>query len=83
VSDGSPTMRVEADRETCVGSGNCVYFAPTVFDQDDRDGLVVVLVESPEPALRAATRTAALNCPVGAISVDRTNSGSPPVRPAP
>ncbi|MDH6461747.1 ferredoxin [Micromonospora purpureochromogenes] len=83
MSDGSPTMRVEVDRETCVGSGNCVYFAPTVFDQDDRDGLVVVLVESPEPALRAATRTAALNCPVGAISVDRTNSGSPPVRPAP
>ncbi|SCF34291.1 Ferredoxin [Micromonospora purpureochromogenes] len=76
-------MRVEVDRETCVGSGNCVYFAPTVFDQDDRDGLVVVLVESPEPALRAATRTAALNCPVGAISVDRINSGSPPVRPAP
>lgn len=76
-------MRVEVDRETCVGSGNCVHFAPTVFDQDDRDGLVVVLVESPEPALRAATRTAALNCPVGAISVDRTNSGSPPVRPAP
>ncbi|NYF58124.1 ferredoxin [Micromonospora purpureochromogenes] len=76
-------MRVEVDRETCVGSGNCVYFAPTVFDQDDRDGLVVVLVESPEPALRAATRTAAVNCPVGAISVDRINSGSPPVRPAP
>ncbi|MEH0829592.1 MULTISPECIES: ferredoxin [unclassified Micromonospora] len=76
-------MRVEVDRDTCVGSGNCVHFAPAVFDQDDRDGLVVVLAESPEPALRAATRTAALNCPVGAISVDRTHSGSPPVRPAP
>lgn len=83
MSDGSPEMRVEVDRETCVGSGNCVHFAPAVFDQDDRDGLVVVLAESPEPALRAATRTAALNCPVGAISVDRSNSGSPSVRPAP
>ncbi|MEU5942262.1 ferredoxin [Micromonospora sp. NPDC047548] len=76
-------MRVEVDRETCVGSGNCVFFASAVFDQDDRDGRVVVLEESPEPALRAATRTAALNCPVGAISVDRTNSGNPPVQPAP
>ena len=32
-------MRVNADRESCIGSGQCVLDAPDVFDQDD-DGVV-------------------------------------------
>jgi ferredoxin len=35
-------MRVEVDQSSCMGSGQCVLWAPTVFDQDN-DGLVTVL----------------------------------------
>ncbi|MDX2592763.1 MULTISPECIES: ferredoxin [Streptomyces] len=62
-------MRISVDREACVGSGNCVFHAPGVFDQHP-DGRVLRLVEEPDEALRAATLTAAANCPVNAISVN-------------
>jgi ferredoxin len=32
---------VEIDREACMGSGNCMFWAPDVFDLDD-DGVAVV-----------------------------------------
>ncbi|MYW46261.1 ferredoxin, partial [Streptomyces sp. SID161] len=44
-------MRVTADRDRCVGSGQCAMLSPEVFDQDD-DGLVEVLREEPDAALR-------------------------------
>ena len=28
-------LEVEIDRDVCMGSGNCVYVAPWVFDLDD------------------------------------------------
>ncbi|GAA3291279.1 ferredoxin [Streptomyces cinereospinus] len=62
-------MRISVDRETCVGSGNCVFFAPGVFDQH-RDGRVLLRDGEPDGTLRAATLTAAANCPVNAISVN-------------
>ena len=37
-------MRITADRDACVGSGQCVLTEPDVFDQDD-DGLVTLLTE--------------------------------------
>ena len=40
-------MKIEADRDVCIGAGMCVMTAEEVFDQDD-DGIVVVLeVEVP------------------------------------
>ncbi|MEV6597946.1 ferredoxin [Actinoplanes sp. NPDC051346] len=62
------TARVTADRDTCVGAGNCVLTLPHVFDQDD-EGLVVVLdpdaADTPDDVLaRAVDR-----CPSGAITV--------------
>ncbi|MXM69123.1 ferredoxin [Streptomyces sp. HUCO-GS316] len=62
-------MRISVDREMCVGSGNCVFFAQGVFDQHP-DGRVLLLVGEPDEGLRAATLTAAANCPVQAISVN-------------
>ena len=38
---------VEIDRDVCMGSGNCTYEAPGVFDLDD-DGVAVV-INSPPP----------------------------------
>jgi len=62
-------VRVSADNSKCVVSCMCVYRAPAVFDQDE-EGLVVVLDDSPPDALAVDIRRAAEGCPVGAISVD-------------
>lgn len=61
-------MRIEADRECCIGAGNCVMTADALFDQDD-DGIVVVLAaDVPADEETRAHRTAQL-CPAGAITV--------------
>ena len=61
-------LEVEIDREVCMGSGNCVYEAPGVFDLDDDSVAVVV-----DPAGVAADKViaAALKCPTHAITVRR------------
>ncbi|WP_324787950.1 ferredoxin [Streptomyces sp. H51] len=62
-------MRIEADPETCVGSGMCALTAPDLFDQSDRDGTVVVLRSDP-PAERAeAVRGAVGRCPSRALKL--------------
>lgn len=55
------------DRDACMGSGNCVYWAPDVFDIDD-EGVAVVVGDamSNEELVRLASK----NCPTGAILVD-------------
>jgi ferredoxin len=62
-------MRVEVDRDACCGSGNCVMTVPEVFDQDDRQGLVVLLRSQPPARAHDLVREAALLCPAGAITV--------------
>ena len=59
-------MKIEADRDVCIGAGMCVMTAEEVFDQDD-DGIVVVLeVEVPAEYADAARRAVA-SCPSGAL----------------
>ena len=61
-------MKIEADRDVCIGAGMCVMNAEEVFDQGD-DGIVVVLeVEVPPEHADAAARAVAA-CPSGAIRV--------------
>jgi ferredoxin len=55
-------MRVEVDVEKCVASGQCVVIAPEVFDQQDDDGKVILLKDSPGPEYHDAVREAALIC---------------------
>ena len=59
-------MKLEADRDVCIGAGMCVMNAEEVFDQDD-DGIVVLLeVEVPAEHADAVTRAVA-SCPSGAL----------------
>jgi ferredoxin len=59
-------MKIEANRDVCIGAGMCVMSAPDVFDQDD-DGLVLVLHEEvPAEHAEAAARAVA-GCPSGAL----------------
>ncbi|MGW3465895.1 ferredoxin [Streptomyces olivaceoviridis] len=61
-------MRVTADRDRCVGSGQCAMLSPEVFDQDD-DGLVLVLREVPAADLHEEVHRAADLCPARSIRV--------------
>jgi ferredoxin len=61
-------MRVEADRAKCCGSGMCVVNAREVFDQDEDEGLVVVLDPEPSAEFHNAIRDAVSLCPASAIS---------------
>jgi ferredoxin len=63
-------VRVVVDFEKCVGAGNCVAAAPAVFDQQDDDGLVLVLDENPPAPEHEATRRAARLCPANAITIE-------------
>lgn len=60
-------MKVDIDREQCVGAGQCVLISPEVFDQSDEEGLVELLDPSPAPELHGQVRQAALACPSAAI----------------
>ncbi|RSN56438.1 ferredoxin [Amycolatopsis sp. WAC 04182] len=56
-------MKLEVDRDRCVGAGMCVLTAPEVFAQDDEDGRVRLL--DPEPA---DIGDAVQSCPAAAIT---------------
>lgn len=57
---------VEIDRDACMGSGNCVFWAPDVFDLDDEG---VAAVRGPVAGHEEEVRLAAKNCPTSAIRI--------------
>ena len=64
------SARIVADRDRCVGSGQCVLVDPEAFDQDDSDGLVVLVRAEPhagDEIVRA--REAVSVCPGRALSL--------------
>lgn len=62
-------MRVIADRDVCIGAGQCVMAAARFFDQDDEDGLVLASASRvPEDAL-GLVREAVSLCPSDALSL--------------
>lgn len=60
-------MKIEVDRERCVGAGMCVLAAPEVFEQDEEEGKVLLL--DPEPADVAGVAGVVQLCPAAAITV--------------
>jgi ferredoxin len=63
-------VKVAVDQDKCVSSGMCVMNAAEVFDQDDDEGVVVLLVEHPGPELAERTRKAAAACPALVIEIE-------------
>ena len=59
-------MKVEANRDVCIGAGMCVVNAEEVFDQGD-DGIVVVLEVDVPPEHADAAARAVAGCPSGAL----------------
>ncbi|MGW0999408.1 ferredoxin [Streptomyces sp. NPDC002520] len=65
----SEAGKISAERGRCVGAGQCVLAAPTVFDQDEEEGLVLVLDEKPPASQSDAVREAVWACPSGALAL--------------
>jgi ferredoxin len=62
-------LKILMDRERCVGTGSCVLTEPAVFDQDEDDGRVTLLIEAPGEDLRQSVTEAVGLCPNGAIQL--------------
>jgi ferredoxin len=61
-------LSIEIKREVCMGSGNCSFWAPGVFDLDD-DGIAIVTDPEGEPEDKILL--AGQGCPTQAISIFR------------
>lgn len=61
-------MRIIADRDVCIGAGNCVFAAPELFGQYD-DGTVELLDAGPAAEHHKRARAAVARCPSGALTL--------------
>ncbi|MEU6417121.1 ferredoxin [Streptomyces spiralis] len=61
-------MRIDIDRDRCIGAGQCALAAPNVFTQDD-EGFSTLLSGKEDGGGDPMVREAARACPVGAITV--------------
>jgi ferredoxin len=61
-------LEIEIDRDKCMGSGNCSFWAPGVFDLDD-EGISIVLDPEAQPEEKVVL--AAQGCPTQAISLTK------------
>jgi ferredoxin len=61
-------LDIRIDREICMGSGNCSFWAPGVFDLDD-DGIAIVV----DPGAQDDDKIilAGQGCPTQAIAILR------------
>jgi ferredoxin len=64
------SLEVRADGARCCGAGHCVRIAPQVFDQNERDGTVILLQPYFPESLEPLVREAAALCPTHAIIVN-------------
>ncbi|MBJ7283027.1 MAG: hypothetical protein RLY23_698 [Actinomycetota bacterium] len=61
-------LEIKINREICMGSGNCSFWAPETFDLDD-DGVAIVTSIDGSPEEKVIL--AAQGCPTQAISIIR------------
>jgi len=60
-------VKVKVDRDLCIGVGNCVAYAPTVFALDEENKAVVL---DPSSVDDETLLEAAESCPENAIIVE-------------
>jgi ferredoxin len=62
-------MRIVTDTARCVGAGQCALTEPSVFDQSDEDGTVVLLIDHTDATTLDNVREAVDLCPSQALSL--------------
>jgi ferredoxin len=60
---------IRVDRNLCMGSAQCCWYAPNTFDQDEQTVAVVI---DQQGDTEEAIQTAIASCPTRAISILRT-----------
>lgn len=60
-------MKVKVDRDLCIGVGNCIAFAPTVFALDEENKAIVL---DPSSVDGDTLLEAAESCPENAIIIE-------------
>lgn len=63
-------MRIVTDTARCVGAGQCALTEPSVFDQSDEDGTVVLLTDHAEGETLDNVREAIDLCPAQALALE-------------
>lgn len=63
-------MRIVTDTGRCVGAGQCALTEPSVFDQSDEDGTVVLLTDHADGDVLERVREAVDLCPSQALSIE-------------
>ena len=62
-------IRIAIHPDKCIAAGHCVSAASDVFDQNEDDGIVVLLNANPSADQLEAVKTAARLCPTSAIEI--------------
>lgn len=62
-------MKLIADRNACISSGNCMMISEELFDADD-DGVVVVRTEDVPAGEQDHAREAVRICPASALRLE-------------
>jgi ferredoxin len=57
--------KIDVDRDLCMGSGQCVFYAPLTFDQDET---TIAIVADADGDSSVNVRTAVDACPTQALS---------------
>jgi class 3 adenylate cyclase len=65
-------LRARVDRHRCIGAGNCITLAPTVFDWVPGDLYKAELLD-PDSVEEEMLRAAALSCPTDAIELEEVD----------
>jgi ferredoxin len=68
---------IRVDRTLCMGSGQCCWYAPNTFDQDDE---TIAIVIDPQGDPEEAVNTAVDSCPTRAISIVADADGTADTR---
>jgi ferredoxin len=66
------SMTLTVDRDGCTSCGDCALAAPEVFDLDDDDAKVVLLLTHPPESARVAVEQAIRDCPAGVLAMVET-----------
>ena len=64
--ESTSRREIRVDRDLCIGSAQCSWYAPHTFDQDE-DAVAVVIDQHGDP--EDAIRSAIVSCPSRALSI--------------